>query len=96
MRATSPEILVFRAGACYRTPRTANFANLRGDQDHATVAAAPYQALDLGYQQLGSSIFALTLTDEDSAMRINKPYEPAAMYRLPAPETPEGADTPQT
>lgn len=34
----------------------------------------------------GSSIFSYTLTDEDSVMRANKPYEPAARYRLPAPE----------
>lgn len=34
----------------------------------------------------GSSIFSYTLTDEDSVMRSNKPYEAASRYRLPAPE----------
>lgn len=34
----------------------------------------------------GSSIFSYTLTDEDSVMRSNKPYEPPARYRLPKPE----------
>ena len=34
----------------------------------------------------GASIFSFTPTDEDSVMRANKPYEPAARYRLPAPE----------
>jgi len=33
----------------------------------------------------GSSIFSLTLTDEESVMRHNKPYEPPARVRLPAP-----------
>lgn len=36
----------------------------------------------------GSSIFSYTLTDEDSAMRANKPYQPAT-YRLPAPQDDE-------
>lgn len=35
----------------------------------------------------GSSIFSYTLTDEDSVMRSNKPYEPPSRYRLPAPES---------
>lgn len=34
----------------------------------------------------GSAIFSYTPTDEASVMRANKPYEPAARYRLPAPE----------
>jgi hypothetical protein len=34
----------------------------------------------------GSSIFSYTLTDEASVMRINRPYEPASPYRLPAPD----------
>lgn len=32
----------------------------------------------------GSSIFSLTLTDEASALRANKPYEPPGRYALPA------------
>lgn len=34
----------------------------------------------------GSSIFSYTLTDENSVMRSNKPYELPSRYRLPAPE----------
>jgi hypothetical protein len=34
----------------------------------------------------GASIFSYTLTDESTAVGINKPYEPATPYRLPAPE----------
>lgn len=34
----------------------------------------------------GSSIFSYTLTDEDSVMRSNKPYESPSRYRLPAPD----------
>lgn len=33
----------------------------------------------------GSAIFSFTLTDEDTVMRMNKPYEAASRYRLPAP-----------
>ena len=33
----------------------------------------------------GSSIFSYTLTDEESVMRINKPYESASPYRLSSP-----------
>jgi hypothetical protein len=33
----------------------------------------------------GASIFSFTLTDEASALRMNKPYEPPARYALPAP-----------
>ena len=33
----------------------------------------------------GSSIFSYTLTDEESAMKINKPYESPQRYRLPPP-----------
>lgn len=33
----------------------------------------------------GSSIFSFTLTDEATALRINKPYEPAGRY-LPPPD----------
>jgi len=33
----------------------------------------------------GSSIFSYTLTDEDSVMRSNKPYETPSRYRLPSP-----------
>lgn len=39
----------------------------------------------------GSSIFGLTLTDEVSVMRANKPYESPYRARLPAPETLEPA-----
>ncbi len=34
----------------------------------------------------GGSIFSLTLTDEASVMRANKPYESPYRARLPAPE----------
>jgi hypothetical protein len=34
----------------------------------------------------GSAIFSFALTDEASALRINKPYEPPARYLLPAPD----------
>ncbi|WP_048710800.1 hypothetical protein [Microvirga massiliensis] len=34
----------------------------------------------------GSAIFSYSLTDESSAMRANKPYEPPARYSLPAPD----------
>ena len=34
----------------------------------------------------GASIFSYSLTDEAAVMKRNKPYEPAARYRLPAPE----------
>lgn len=34
----------------------------------------------------GSSIFSFTPTDEDSAMRSNKPYEPPSRFRLAPPE----------
>lgn len=34
----------------------------------------------------GASIFSLTMTDEASAMRANKPYEPPARAALPAPQ----------
>src|SRR5262245_27077873 len=41
----------------------------------------------------GSSIFSYTLTDEASVMRLNKPYEPASTYRLPAPhDEPDPSD----
>lgn len=40
----------------------------------------------------GSSIFSLTLTDEDSVMRANKPYELPSRYRLPAPAVEEHDD----
>lgn len=40
----------------------------------------------------GSAIFSLTLTDEDSVMRANKPYEPPARYRLPPPRREEEED----
>jgi hypothetical protein len=35
----------------------------------------------------GSTIFSYTLADEAAVIKHNKPYEPAARYRLPAPET---------
>ncbi len=34
----------------------------------------------------GSSIFSYILTDEDSVMRLNKPYESPYRYTLPAPD----------
>lgn len=34
----------------------------------------------------GSAIFSFTLTDEQSVMEANKPYEAAGRYRLPAPD----------
>ena len=37
----------------------------------------------------GSSIFSFTLTDEDSVMRSNRPYESPSRYRLPPPDEPE-------
>lgn len=40
----------------------------------------------------GSAIFSYTLTDEETVTRMNKPYEPAARYRLPAPEQDEADD----
>lgn len=40
----------------------------------------------------GSSIFSLALTDEATALRINKPYEPPARYSLPAPDQEEDDD----
>lgn len=33
----------------------------------------------------GASIFSLTLTDEATALKINKPYEAPSTYRLSAP-----------
>ena len=33
----------------------------------------------------GASIFSLTLTDEDTAMRLNKLYDAPSTYRLPPP-----------
>lgn len=33
----------------------------------------------------GPSIFSITPTDEATALKINKPYEAPATYRLPAP-----------
>lgn len=33
----------------------------------------------------GASIFSFSLTDEETVRTRNKPYEPAARYRLPAP-----------
>lgn len=33
----------------------------------------------------GSSLFSYRLTDEATVMRMNKPFEPAARYRLPPP-----------
>lgn len=35
----------------------------------------------------GAAIFSFALTDEAAVMANNKPYEPAARYRLPAPTT---------
>lgn len=37
----------------------------------------------------GSSIFSFTLSDEATVMRMNKPYELPARYRLPAPDPDE-------
>lgn len=34
----------------------------------------------------GASIFSLTLTDEASALRSNKPYESPSRYALPEPD----------
>ncbi len=42
----------------------------------------------------GSSIFSYTLTDRDSVMRSNKPYEAPSRYRLPSP-APDYDDEPQ-
>lgn len=44
---------------------------------------------DHGWQTMyygGSSIFSFALTDEETAMRMNKPYEPPSRMRLAAPE----------
>lgn len=35
----------------------------------------------------GSSIFSFALSDEASVMQANKPYDAAARYRLPPPES---------
>lgn len=44
----------------------------------------------------GSSIFSYTLTDEDSVMRSNKPYDSPSQYRLPKPEHVfDGEDDPE-
>lgn len=40
----------------------------------------------------GGSIFSFSLTDEASALRANKPYEPPARYSLAAPDDDFGAD----
>ncbi len=37
----------------------------------------------------GSSIFSFALSDEASVMQANKPYDAAARYRLPPPESPD-------
>jgi len=37
----------------------------------------------------GASIFSYTLTDEQTAMQINRPYRPASRYSLPAPDDPD-------
>lgn len=34
----------------------------------------------------GASIFSYTLTNEESVIRANKPYEAPSVYRLPAPD----------
>ncbi len=39
----------------------------------------------------GASIFSMTPSDEATVMRINKPYEAAARYTLPAPDDDEDA-----
>jgi hypothetical protein len=33
----------------------------------------------------GGSLFSYTLSTEETVMRMNKPYEPASRYQLPAP-----------
>lgn len=33
----------------------------------------------------GNAIFSFALTDEATALHMNKPYEPASRYSLPAP-----------
>lgn len=40
----------------------------------------------------GASIFSMVPTDEATAIRINKPYEPPSRYALPAPEDDDDAD----
>ena len=37
----------------------------------------------------GASIFSFTPTDEATVMKINRPYESAHAYRLPAPGSPD-------
>ncbi len=44
-------------------------------------AANGYETVYYG----GSSIFSYALTDEESALRANKPYEPPSRIRLSAP-----------
>lgn len=34
----------------------------------------------------GASIFSYTLTTEQTAMKINRPYKPASIYALPEPD----------
>lgn len=44
----------------------------------------------------GSSIFSFTLTDEESVMRINKPFDAPSRYHLAAPERgPSSIDDPE-
>jgi hypothetical protein len=40
----------------------------------------------------GASIFSYTLTDEETVVRINKPYSSASRYSLPAPRDDDGDD----
>lgn len=43
----------------------------------------------------GASLFSMTLTDEATALRANKPYEPPARYSLPAPDDEDSDDDDQ-
>lgn len=43
----------------------------------------------------GASIFSLSLTDEASAMKANKPYAPPARYALTGPSDDEGGLGPE-
>ncbi|WPM83114.1 hypothetical protein R5W60_21710 (plasmid) [Brucella pseudintermedia] len=42
----------------------------------------------------GASIFSYTLTTEQTAMQMNRPYKPASIYALPEPDAPDDDECP--
>ncbi|MBJ6722403.1 hypothetical protein I2750_19575 [Bacillus sp. PR5] len=42
----------------------------------------------------GASIFSYTLTTEQTAMQMNRPYKPASIYALPEPDAPDDDEYP--